>query len=269
MNIDLRKENISLTEAVFKAQPHDVIYLADKTYREKIYVKTPHLTWIGSKHTKITFSAFSGDIIPASLGGDGSKTYGTTGSATVTILPSAVGFKAKGIIFENGYVRNGEEQSQAVAFKSETSDIEIIDCSFISHQDTLYIDFGTNNVIQNCRITGDIDFIFGTAECAFIDCIIHARGDEKNCCYYTAPATYKRHKQGFLFENCRFTKDDEIKELYLGRPWFPSKAVEPVHPRIYFRNCEFPKDTYLYLKKMHREDPSEYVFSLEDCKIGR
>lgn len=266
MILDLRNTDCTLSEALQIAKENDIIYLADKTYFEKIYVSTPRLTWIGSAKTKITSSVYSGDILPTYLGGDGRKTYGTTGSATVTILPSAVGFKAKGITFENGYKRKGEEHSQAVAFKSETSQIIVEDCSFLSHQDTLYIDFGRDNLIQNCFITGDIDFIFGSADCKFIHCKIHARGDEKKCCYYTAPDTFIQNHQGFLFESCQFLKDEGV-EAYLGRPWFPSKSNSPIHPRIAFKACEFPKDTHLYLKQMHENDPSNYVFHLENCKM--
>ncbi|MDE6656091.1 MAG: hypothetical protein K2J85_03780, partial [Anaeroplasmataceae bacterium] len=136
MEIILSVKKISLSEALKDAKAGDVIYLEDKTYNEKITIATPNITLIGTENSKIVFDATSQDIIPVTFGGDGKKTYGTTGSATVLVQPEATGFKAMGITFENSFKRDGRIQAQAVAFKSETSHIVLKDCTFISHQDT-------------------------------------------------------------------------------------------------------------------------------------
>ncbi|MDE7161266.1 MAG: hypothetical protein K2N65_00755, partial [Anaeroplasmataceae bacterium] len=262
MNIYLRKEDISLSEALKEATAGDVIYLDDITYNEKITITTPNITLIGTENSRIVFDATSQDIIPEEFGGDGKKTYGTTGSATVLVKPEATGFKAMGITFENSFRRDGRIQAQAVAFKSETSHIFLKDCTFMSHQDTLYIDYGTDNRLEKCTIFGDVDFIFGSADCTFKSCKIHALADERNSAYFTAPSTYQENLQGFVFEHCSFSIDKGM-EVYLGRPWYPSGTRRHVQPRISFITCSIPKEVHLCLKQMHEEDPTNYILHLE------
>ncbi len=265
MEFSLKGENVSLTEILKRANPNDIIYLDDKTYQEKITITTPNLTLIGSPNTKITYACSNGTIIPDELGGDGIKNYGTTGSATVIVKESAKGFKAIGITFENSFDRLGQKNGQAVAFKSECSDLYLKDCSFISYQDTLYIDFGVNNVVEDCYICGDVDFIFGSADCRFKNCQIKALAGKGKEAYFTAPSTLASNKNGFSFEDCIFAKED-IK-AFLGRAWFPSIVKDKIYPRIKFINCVIPKDTTLALKQMHENDPTEYSFILENCKL--
>ncbi|MCM1131489.1 MAG: pectinesterase family protein [Roseburia sp.] len=262
MEIILKHKKISLSEALKEAKAGDVIYLEDKIYNEKITITTPNITLIGTENSKIVFSATSQDFIPEALGGDGKKTFGTTGSATVLVKPEATGFKAIGITFENNFRRDGRIQAQAVAFKSETSHIFLKNCTFMSHQDTLYLDYGIDNRLENSTIFGDVDFIFGSADCIFKNCKIHALGDEKNSAYYTAPSTYQENLQGFVFEHCSFSLDNGM-EVYLGRPWYPSGALKHIQPRISFINCAIPKEVHLCLKQMHEEDPTNYTLYLE------
>ena len=263
MDIYLKNLNISLEEAISKASANDIIYLADKIYFEKIVVDKPNITIIGSNNSGICFNDCHSTII---RGGDGRKTYGTTGSASFTVKPTGDGFKAYNVSFINSYKRTKEQHGQAVAFKSECSNILLDNCRFIGHQDTLYVDFGKNNIIKNSYIEGDVDFIFGSADCIFEKCIIKAINNERNIAYYTAPDTFISNKQGFIFEDCEFIADEDM-ELYLGRPWFPSKSKEKVYPRIEFKNCLINKNTNLFLKQMHEADPKDFVLKIIDCKL--
>lgn len=266
MKIDLKAKHLSLEEALKYARPGDVLYLDDITYYEKVNVETPNLTFVGNKNTHIAFGASHNAIIPTWLGGDGIEVFGTTGSATFTVKPSANGFKATGITFVNYYKRDNSPNGQAVAFKAECSDMVIDDCIFVGEQDTFYVDYGKNNVVKNSYIEGDIDFIFGSADCVFENCKIHALKNVNNVAYYTAPDTYVSNKEGLVFKNCIFTAEEGI-EVYLGRPWFPSVSKEDVHPRIAFIGCEFPKNAHIYMKQMHEGDSTNYVFKIEDCKL--
>ena len=263
MEINLKKLNLSLSEALKIALPNDILYLDDKTYNEKIVVYKPNITLIGSENTKIVFN----DCHATKIRHGNGECYGTTGSATFRVLEEANGFKAYNIAFENSYVRDGNPNGQAVAFKSECSNVHLKDCKFIGHQDTLYIDFGKNNLIENCYICGDIDFIFGSADCTFKNCHIHAINDERSIAYYTAPDTYVSNEYGFIFENCKFSHERNM-EVYLGRPWYPGGAKEAVYPRISFINSIIPDDVFPYLKRMHEKDLLKYSFKIENCYIG-
>ncbi len=251
MIIDLRNKPISLKEALQLAQEYDVIYLDSKTYFEKVVVTVPHLELIGD-HTIIEYNVSA----QTPLSKDGSKTYGTTGSATFTVR--ADGFKATGITFLNSYKRNGALDGQAVAFKSEGNNTTLKNCQFISHQDTFYMDYGTGNKVENCYIEGDVDFIFGSADVLFKDCIFHAVGDEKSVVYYLAPDTYIDHDDGFVFDSCIFTKDLNIKIAYLGRAWYPKGALKEVLPRVTLISCKH-KDVICELIQMHKGDKENAI----------
>lgn len=265
MRRDLEKLGLSLEEVLKVAMPYDEIILEDKIYFERVEITVPHLTLIGRKNTKISYGLSNGTLLPKFLGGDGVKTCGTTGSATFIVRKEAVGFTALNITFENSFDRLGKENGQAVAFKSECSELYLKNCCFLGYQDTLYIDFGKKNIVENCKIYGDVDFIFGSADCLFKNCQITALPSKGDYAYYIAPSTYISNQEGFVFMDCDFYNENE--KTYLGRPWYPSLATEEVYPRVRFIRSRIPEGVYLYLKRMHKNDPSSYLFQIEDCRI--
>lgn len=255
MIIDLRESNMTINEALFIAKPYDVIILDDKTYYEKIKISTPNLTMIGSENTKISWDDYNGKIIPISDGGDGVKKYGTTTSATFTVAAEAINFKAEGITFVNTHILPDNDRKQAVAFKSESSGLIIDNCRFISKQDTLYLDYGFNNLIKNSYVEGDIDFVFGSADVQFTNCkfkAVNVRGKA----YFTAPDTFVINDNGFVFDECLFYADEDF-EIYLGRAWYPSGANQPVLPKMTLNNCEIKGTIKPYFIKMHEKDPDD------------
>ncbi len=256
--IDISNSNISLQEAINNLKPHDTLYIGNRTFLEKIVVSTPNITILG-EDASIIYNAYHSKIIPISEGGDGIKKYGTTGSATFTVLESADNFKASGIKFYNSHERIDGESNQAVAFKSSASNIVLESSIFISHQDTLYIDLGKNNKVNNCYICGDVDFIFGSAECLFTNCAIEAIGNG----YIIAPNTYVGN-QGFKFKKCMFKTKENLK-VYLGRPWYPSGAIKPVYPKAIFKDSYISDQIELDFIKMHEQDPFKYDLIIDNC----
>ena len=261
--IDISNNNFTLTETLNKAEAGDIIYLGKRIFREKITLAKSNITLIGSG-AKIIYSASHGTIIPKEFGGDGIKTFGTTGSATFRVLETANNFLATGISFINEFKRQGCKNGQAVAFKSECRNIKLINCNFISEQDTLYIDNGTNNQVINSSIYGDVDFIFGSANCIFTNCQIVGVNDG----YFTAPSTYEIYEVGFVFNNCNFKVLNNAK-LALGRPWFPGGSKLPVSPRVSFNNCVFDATIDLNLIKMHSKDPDKYFLKIDNCLYNK
>lgn len=259
MVIDLNKSNMTLAKAISVAKENDIIYLEKgKVYTEKIEVATPKLTLIGDASI-IQYNDCHSTIHPVTK-----KKVGTTGSSTVRVLASANGFKAVGVTFVNSHQRNPQAQNQAVAFKAECSNVILENCRFISNQDTLYLDFGTDNLVKNCYIEGDVDFIFGSADVLFLDCKIHAKPYTKS--YYTAPDTFINRTYGFVFVNCVFTTESE--ETYLGRRWYPSGALETVLPKVSFIDCSFTGDITPQMLQMHEGDSLEGVFNLKNCAFS-
>lgn len=262
MIIDLKESNMTINEALFIAKPFDVILLDNKTYYEKIKVSTPNITMIGTINSAVSWDDYSGKIIPISDGGDGIKKYGTTTSATFTVTAEAINFKASSISFINTHVLPDNNRKQAVAFKSETSGLNIDNCKFIGKQDTLYLDYGFNNVITNSYAEGDIDFIFGSADVKFIDCKFKAL-NIKGKAYFTAPDTFLINDNGFIFDNCLFYADEDF-DIYLGRAWFPSGASQPVFPKMKLINCDIKGNIKPYLIKMHEKDPDNIELEISN-----
>ncbi len=262
MILDLKDSNMTINEALFIAKPFDTIILDNKEYNEKIRVSIPNLTMIGQGDTIISWDDYSGKLIPINDGGDGLKKYGTTTSATFTVLPEAINFKAEGIKFVNSHSLPDNNHKQAVAFKSESSGLRINNCRFIGKQDTLYIDFGFNNEINNSYVEGDIDFIFGSADCSFNNCSFKAL-NLRGGAYFTAPDTFIINDNGFVFKNCLFYAEEEF-DVYLGRAWFPGGANQPVYPRMKLIDCEIKGNIKPYLIQMHDKDPLEIELVIEN-----
>ncbi len=263
--LDLKKEHLTLKEALNIAKDGEVILLENKTYYEKIELSKKNITLIGQEKTTISFDAHSGLTIPKTLGGDGVKKFTTTTSATFRVKEGADGFKAFGITFENGYKRgNDEKGAQAVAFKSEINDLTIDSCRFLGAQDTLYIDNGKNNKITSSYIEGDVDFIFGSADCTFNNCEIV--GLNREFVYFTAPSTYQDNKKGFHFKYCKFKT--EAPKAYLGRCWFPGGARKPVYPRLILKKCEIKGNIELDLIPMTEKDPRTYELRIKDSTFN-
>jgi pectin methylesterase-like acyl-CoA thioesterase len=176
---------------------------------------------------------------------DGSGTYGTSGSATVTL--KAADFTAMDLTFSNDFDESSTTNSnkQAVAVKTSGDRIVFNNVHLIGNQDTLYADSGSNITIArvyfyNCYIEGDVDFIFGRATAVFDRTRIHALNRDLNPSgYLTAPSTWIENPYGFLIVNSNVTSDAANKTGYLGRPWHPSGNVNSIGMTI-IRETELP-----------------------------
>ena len=76
-------------------------------------------------------------------------------------------------------------------------------------------------VFKDCFISGTVDFIFGCGDALFENCEIRSRLDARGGGYVSAPAHALEQTVGFVFNNCRLTCDEGVKEesIFLGRPW--------------------------------------------------
>ncbi|MCR5350512.1 MAG: hypothetical protein K6E20_05950 [Acholeplasmatales bacterium] len=262
MIIDLEKENMNISEALFIAQPYDTILLENKTYEEVVIIDKPHLTFKGKEKTKISFDLWAGKVDIKT-----GKKLGTTGSAVVKVLETANNTTFDSITFENSHVKqfvdNGE---QAVAFKTSASFTLIKNCKFISFQDTLYIDNGYMNLVMDSYIEGDIDFIFGSADCLFLN-VEAAAKTTKELSYYTAPSTLAQNRYGFVFMNSKFYQLNETKS-YIGRPWYPSGSPSPIIPKLKIVDCQLNGNIDLNYLKMRETNPNYHRLSFYNSKLN-
>lgn len=247
----------ALAEAPADSKEPYVIFIKNGRYYEKLTIDKPMITLIGEDRDKtiLTYDHASGTKKP-----DGNSTYGTSGSASVTV--KAADFHAENVTFENGfdYPANQAKMdsdttklaaAQAVALKTDAGSNRTFfkNCKFIGYQDTLYPNAGTH-YFKQCYISGHVDFIFGAGQAVFDDCDIISRDRKSdNNGYITAASTLLENEFGFLFLNCRLKKETpEMKKssVSLGRPWHPTtnlpdgtRAANPnAVGSVVFKNCE-------------------------------
>lgn len=233
---------VSIQETIDNCNEKEIeIYLKKGIYKEKLYVNKANVKLYGEDKEEVIIQW---DDASDTVKRDGSEgTYGTTGSATVTISSEAIGFKAKNITFKNSFDYDNSlfKNKQAVALKCDADKSQFENCNFIGRQDTLYANEGRQYYL-NCYIEGHIDFIFGGAQAYFEKCIIFSKDkkDDKVNGYVTAPSTKAEKELGYIIDNCSFQSDTKENTVYLGRPWHPGKR--PGHnPSVVIMNSYLGK----------------------------
>jgi pectinesterase len=209
------------------------IALAPGVYRETVRIPESKtgLTLLGGtgdpRDTVIVHDNAAGTPRP-----DGSGTYGTSGSATVTARPD--GFTARRITFANDWLRADHPEitggTQAVAIKV-MGDRSLFDrCRFLGHQDTLYADtrhasLTARQFFHRCYAEGDVDFVFGRATAVFHGCELRTLdrdADFRPYGFVFAPSTAGGTRYGYLAHRCRVTTTAPAGAYKLARPWVPS-----------------------------------------------
>lgn len=248
----------SCIDAVPKKSPNKVtIFIKNGTYKEKLKIDKQNISLIGEDRDKTILTY---DVANASINPETGKTYGTGGSASVTITYNATNFSAENITMANEFVEgtfNGSGE-QAVAVSNQADKSVFVNCKLIGNQDTLLTEAPGVTIDENnplppvsqlkktrqyyykCEIQGDVDFIFGRAQAVFDDCDIVSlnRGSKSNNGYITAASTWENFKYGYLIINSRLLGEEGIapNSVSLGRPWHPNNYKE-ANARVAYINC--------------------------------
>lgn len=235
------RAGMSIGEAIENAPNGDLtVFIESGRYEEKIAINRTNVTLIGAGMPEIVYSDHHGTVR------DG-KTFGTGDSATFTV--GAPSFKAVGIRFSNSFDypywheykkshKNENIDTQAVAFRSVAGATRTVfeDCEFFSYQDTVYADCGLH-LFKNCKISGNVDFIFGAGQALFDMCTIESIGEG----FVAAPSTFTSDEIGFVFNACDIVgKNLDSDSVYLARPWHPSGSINRT-PMALFFDCKLGK----------------------------
>lgn len=87
-------------------------------------------------------------------------------------------------------------------------------------RDQIYIEGGSVQIFEDCKISGNVDFIFGGAEAYFKNCELVSLADARGNGYVSAPSHCLENKYGFTFLDCAFTSGGAAEgSVYLARPW--------------------------------------------------
>lgn len=216
-----------------------VLRLSPGVYREKVVLARANTTLEGESAaaTRIVWDDGAKAIL-----GDGEK-RGTF--RTATLRTDASHITLRGLTIENAAFPR-EEAGQAIALYADGDGLLVEDCALIGRQDTLFTAplppkeiekngfagpkqfaprIPQRHTYTRCRITGDIDFIFGGAAAWFEQCdivSIDGRANRERPCtgYVAAPSTPQGQAFGYVFSRCRFLSEGcPPASVYLGRPW--------------------------------------------------
>lgn len=224
--------------------PPAIIHIGQGTYREKLVVTRPNVTFLGAGRDKtiLVYGQGALEIMP-----EGDK-RGTFRTASVRI--DTHDFTARHLTFQNdaGF---GHTVGQALALYVDGDRNFFEDCALLGSQDTLFTaplplkeaqpggfkGPGENkprtmgrHFYKNCYIRGDVDFIFGSGIAYFENCTIFSQrpgdrkppespDDEVIYGYVTAASTPQEEPYGYVFRECRLLSDCPPHSVYLGRPW--------------------------------------------------
>jgi pectin methylesterase-like acyl-CoA thioesterase len=176
-------------------------------YKEQVTINKPFVCLTGESATTTTIT----------------NALGTNIVNGGTVLLTGNDFSAANIAFEN---TGGDGSGQAVALMAQGQRQQFRDCRFLSYQDTLYTNTGTQ-YFRDCFIQGDTDYIFGDATAVFENCTMNnvAEGTA-----VTAPRTPQNAAYGFVFLGGSLTANPTTStvrsnHVYLGRPWGPYAAA--------------------------------------------
>lgn len=215
------------------------IEIVPGTYRERVIVTQnhPNITFIGLGKSPEDV------VITNSLN---AKTAGGT-FFTETVEINGTGFEADNITFENTAGNTG--QAVTIANRGDRSIFK--HCRFLSHQDTLFADYGRQYYVDS-YIEGGVDYIFGNATAVFDRDELHSNGPG----FITAQSrTSSDQSTGYVILNSKVTADlnaspfsssdpnvpgakssaSARNTIGLGRPW---RAFS----RVIYINTQLPAD---------------------------
>jgi len=224
-----------LQAAFDSAHPGDTLLLAAGVYRQKTLLKTADVTICGEGMDKTIIVYDDYALKKDEIG----REYNTFRTYTMAVCADHVKIRDVSIVND---ALNPREKGQEVALSVIGDDFLMEDCRLSSTQDTLFAGPLPDDLIarydgflrdelraktpgrqvyRRCLIEGSVDFIFGCADALFEACEIRNVFDGRSIGYIAAPAHAPEQTRGFLFRNCRITKDENVAagSIFLARPW--------------------------------------------------
>lgn len=147
-----------------------------------------------------------------------STVYHVSVGATAVINSSNCYFE--NITFENKFGYDNTSGPQALALYTIGDRIILKNCWLRSYQDTYlttYANATNRHYLQNCRIEGAVDFIYGGGDVFFDECTIYCTRESGG--YIVAPSHEEGTKWGYVFSHCTIDGPQPNYTTYYGRPW--------------------------------------------------
>ncbi len=232
--MDIVHNSKELIQALGRAVSGDEIFLKEGVYRVKTVVRAGvTLTGAGMDKTVLIWDDY------AQKRDELGREYVTFRTWTLAVCADGVTVRDLSIV--NDALRP-EVRGQEVALTVYGDRFLMENCRLTSTQDTLFLGPLPDDLIErydgflpdelrlrkecrqvfrNCLIEGTVDFIFGCGDALFENCEIRSLVDARGHGYVAAPAHEKRQTRGFLFRECRLTREPGVADgsIWLARPW--------------------------------------------------
>ena len=226
----------TISEAIHAVPYHTkaIVYIAEGIYEEKIFCEKKNITLIGAGPDKTIIRWADYALKDHS---DGRK-FGTFRSYTAFFAGRVVTVKDLSILNTSG---DNKLVGGAIAAYVDTEVASFHNVHFDSYQNTLFCAplpdserengdfFGPRAYVPpkasfgfyyNCKISGNIDFIFGGGDVLFYECQIRSKLADHNEIGYISAPSGKKEGAGFMFTKCQFFSLNCAKgSVYLARPW--------------------------------------------------
>lgn len=224
----------SLNEVLKNACEGDVFILEDGNYCEKVEINTNRITLKAKNPHKVIISNkdYYHKIMPNH---NECNTFGT-----YTLYIGGNDVQLKDIVIRNDATPS-EVYGQAVALHVNGTRFKCDNCIIESAQDTLFtgpmpkdlieryqgfysqeklLGLPSSQIYHQCKIIGDVDFIFGGATVLFDECaIVTVERKSGFTSYIAAPSHEKTTEFGYLFYRCSLISSVQMAETFLARPW--------------------------------------------------
>ncbi len=228
--------SMSINECLKKMKSGDSLYLKNGIYNEKVEIDVSNISIIGESidNTIISNKDYYHKIM---------KDYNECNTfRTYTVFVGGDNVKITNLTIENTSTPS-KIYGQAVALHADGDNFLCENVILRSAQDTLFTgplpkdlikrhegfledshrkDRKTRQIYNNCKISGDVDFIFGGAYALFYKCdiiSIYGGPDRDIDGYLCAPSHEDVDKYGYLFYKCNLIAEDKVKNVMLARPW--------------------------------------------------
>lgn len=225
---------LSAAVAACQAVPKEPVrfYLRRGIYAERPFIELQDYVIEGESR--------DGTVLTAGVGGrdpwPGEEKTGTFRSQTLFLGGGCA--VVRNLTVENT-AGDGARVGQALAVYADAARVCMADVNLFGNQDTLFTAplplrerekngfrgprehaprLDTRQYYRDCRIAGNIDFIFGGANAVFDGCVIQPVAHKGSVSYITAANT-PAGKPGYLFAGCTVQGSCAPGSVYLGRPW--------------------------------------------------
>ncbi|WP_421856395.1 pectinesterase family protein [Marinomonas sp.] len=278
-------------QAAIDAAPADSstyrIYIDKGCYQERICIRRNNIELIGEgAETTIICEAVCADMLEY-----GGQLASTLGSRIVEVDAVAITLKHLSIVNEWDYIENAKKpdddpskvqhkQAVALLLNSNSDKIRLEHVNLESYQDTFCTQGGRSH-LKHCKISGNIDFVFGCGNALLEECDIVCRAWPSQTSvwgYIAAPSTSFHQNDGLTFLRCRVIRENGQvpKHSYaLGRPWHPTtqfsdgRYADPnAIGKAVFIECQLDDHIYGW-DKMHGLAPDGTQRNFEPDKDAR